>query len=222
MKKNAVIAIIVLVAIIVAVMFFLKDSKKAGAPESAGRGTTEDMPATGEKSAGESVIGSIKDAFSAGKKMQCTYTLDAGSQKTESTVMIDGERFRSTVKTPEGEMNVVFDGEAQYMWGTASGNEKVGFKMSQDCLEEFKKDLKDMPTSGGTGITRPEDITEGFDLAQNVSCRPAPMADFSIPTDIVFTDQCAVMKQSLDAIKNIQLPQGIELPQGIPGMPSGY
>lgn len=220
MKKNFIVIIAVFLVIIVGgAIFLLKSLKEAATPESGNMETLKNAPVTESGSAGDSVIGSIKDALNAGKKMQCAYTLDAGDQKTESVVMVDGKRFRSTVITPQGNMSVVFDGDTQYMWAENS-KDKTGFKMSQACLEEFKNSLpKDMPTTNNSGITTPEDITEGFDLAQNVSCRPAPMADFSIPTDITFTDQCAMMKQSLDALKNIQLPQGIELPAGISGMP---
>lgn len=210
MKKYLVIGIVVLVGIGAAV--FLSGSKKANAPAGTGDALTK-QGASEEKGTGvsESVVSSIKDALSLGKKMQCTYVGDGGDgQVVQSTVAIDGKRFRVSMSTPEGKTYVVSDGDMQYFW---TEKEKTGFKMSQSCLNEVQKSLpENMRTDTNLGTA--EDITKDFDTAKDVNCRPALSVDISVPSDVTFTDQCAMMKQSLDALKGIKLPEGVNIPSG--------
>jgi hypothetical protein len=60
----------------------------------------------------------------------------------------------------------------------------------------------------------PEDLQESFATAENVRCTPATSEDFSIPTDIVFTDQCEMLKNSMKALESMkgQLPAGMNIP----------
>ena len=57
---------------------------------------------------------------------------------------------------------------------------------------------------------------EFFENSTDVSCEPYSGADFSVPSDIVFTDQCEMLKNML---KNI--PAGANIPKGvnIPNLP---
>ncbi len=175
--------------------------------------TTKGMvptPAMEEKG----VVSSIKDAMGLGQKMQCTYVMNDGDKSIESKVVVDGKKFFSTTATGEMIVYALFDGENQYSWTSAS---KTGMQMSKACLEKMKESVKDMPTAPETPMT-PKDMQSAFDVAKNVKCEPAGSVDFALPKDVTFTDQCAMMEQSMQMMKDMKdkLPAGMT----VPGMPT--
>lgn len=209
MKKNLV-AVAIVLAILVAGAAFFISSKKAQSPAS--QQAAAPNGSTAEEDDG--AISSIRDAMGLGKKMQCTYA-DASDGKTlQSVVMIDGKRFKSVIDTPEGKMSIVFDGETQYVW---NDKDKSGFKMSQACLDDVEKSLPEN-LKNNESFGRLDDITEDFDTAQDVSCRPALSIDTSVPADISFVDQCEMMRQSLDVLKGMNLPDNVQ----VPNIPNQY
>lgn len=165
------------------------------------------MPVPGDT---KSVIGSIRDAMGLGTKMKCTYS-DKGGSGVFSTVFVDGQRFKFTTDANGTKMYGVFDGETQYMW--TAGKEQQGFKMTKACTDELAK-MAGQTEAGAASTATPQDFQESFDNAQNVRCEPAGSEDFSIPADITFVDQCAMLRDSMKALEGIkgQLPAGVKIP----------
>ncbi len=136
------------------------------------------------------MIASIKDAMSSGAAMSCTYAVGEEGKTYESTVMVQGEKFRADAVVSEMTTHVVFDGNDQYMWTEGT---KTGFKMSKACLDEMSKTVTSTENQGSPL----QDAKATFDAAKNVKCSPAGNIDLSVPTDITFTDQCAQMQESM-------------------------
>ncbi len=164
----------------------------------------------------DGLVSSIKDAMGFGKKMQCTFsTKTEKGDAFQSTLFVNGTVFKSVTEMGDMTAYGLFDGTDQYTWTTES---KEGYKMSKACMEEFRKLT---PSQESEPVSKPkiEDFDKQFDMAQNVNCIPALSADFDVPKDITFTDQCAMMKQTVEMMNQMkgQLPAGMQ----IPGMPSG-
>ncbi len=180
-----------------------------------------EAPTPGESSSevkkeGNGVISSIKDAMGLGKRMKCTYIAQDGKEKVESTIYVDGKKYMSVIDIAGKKTRSLFDGEMIYTW---VDGEKVGTKIGLDCMGNFEDsvpansaDDKEEPA----GVENPEDR---FEDAMNVNCTPAEAVDFSLPADIKFTDQCEVMKKTMDAVKDMKLPAGIEMPTNLPNIP---
>jgi hypothetical protein len=155
------------------------------------------------------MVSSIKDAMGLGTAMSCTYTMDSGGQTLESTVQVEGEKFRSESTIAGTKSYALSDGGTQYMWTSASNQ---GFKMSKECLEGMAA----MAPKGTTDSKMPsmEDAKAALDMAKNVKCSPASSADFTLPSDITFTDQCAMMKDSMKMMEQYKdkMPAGMTYP----------
>lgn len=203
-----IIAGVVAVGVVVAGIFFWQ--KSATEPTVMMESTqTVDVE---EKKADLGVVASIKDAMGLGKSMQCTYSVDAGGRNIQSTVMVNGDRYQSTTVMGDMTTYALFDGETQYMWTSAA---KTGTKMDKACLEEMKTVVKDMPaTNQEAALPNPVDAEAAFDAAKNVSCTPASSEMLAVPLDVTFTDQCEMMKQSMDMMKQMQdkMPQNMPVP----------
>lgn len=199
-------------------IFFWWQGKKATAPmmeqSQSVATTTEQTPSD----TGKSMVASIKDAMGLGKTMQCTYAGD-GDTTTSSTVVVAGQKFKSTTVTKDKTVYALFDGENQYTWMSDS---KQGMKMSKACLDKMKDTVKSMtPTEQSAA---PQDVSKTFDVAKNVACETAPSVDLTVPTDITFTDQCAMMEKSLQMMQEVKdkLPKGITIPNIPTGGPQPY
>ncbi|MFA9262203.1 MAG: hypothetical protein ACEQSB_02490 [Undibacterium sp.] len=196
-------------------LYWNSQSKEVAKEESAPQGAQAVTPT--EK---KGVASSIKEAMSLGEKMQCTYLMNEGDKAFESKVMVDGQKYASTTTIDNMTVYGFFDGETQYSWTSAA---KTGTKMSKSCMEKMTAAVKDMPTSTETPSNTPQDMEKAFDMAKNVKCEAAgtvAVADFSIPSDITFTDSCALMEQSLQMMKDVKekLPAGMT----VPNMPAAY
>ena len=210
MKRLLIVAfVLVLIAVVGLFVWKQSGSPKPG-KESVMKQETQGMP----KQAESTVIDSIKDAMGLGKAMQCTYMAD-GQASFKSSVIVNGDKFKSVTEVAGKKMYGLFDGEAQYVW---TEGESKGFKMSKGCLDELKANLPaGSDTNTGAGV---KDLSEGFDMAKNVTCEAAPSAsaDLSVPTDVMFADQCEMMRQSLEMMKNVQkqMPEGTKFPGTMP------
>lgn len=165
------------------------------------------------------VVSSIKDAMGLGKKLKCTYTTTEGGADVSSSVVLDGKKFKFTTTVNGERMQGVFDGQTQYLW--SSDKKMQGFKMDKSCIDGLTDIAEDL-SQNSTEQDIAKDYSEMFDMAQDVKCEAASGEDFSIPSDVMFLDQCEMMKQSAEMLKNLktQMPDGVKLPN-IPGMPTG-
>lgn len=166
------------------------------------------------------VVSSIKEAMGLGQKMQCTYAI--GDDKSmQAAVLVDGEKFKSTTTMKDMTVYGLFDGETQYTW---TDKEKQGSKMSKACLDKmaarFQAMSADASKKDSAATPSIQDLREGFDGLKDVQCQAASAVDFSLPEDISFVDQCAMIEQSMKMMNEMQdkLPAGMT----IPNMPAAY
>ncbi len=200
--------IIVVVVLIGAV--FVWQGKKAAVPtpDTAGEVTTETEERV--EDAGMNIVSSIKDAMGLGQAMQCTYATNENEGAT-STVVVQGEKFKSTTVMKDMTVYALFDGENQYTW---SSKDKQGMKMSKACVEKMTDTVKDMVPSTPSS-TQAQDVRDGFDMAKNVRCEAASDVDLSVPADVIFTDQCAMMEQSLKMMDQLKQQMPTDMPQSV-------
>lgn len=174
----------------------------AGCSHQAEKGISE-VPALlpEAENSGPGAVDSIADAMGLGRTMECTYKSGEGAQALESSVTVQGKKFRSTSLMNGVKSYALSDGEAIYIWSDASNQ---GMKMTQACLKDMEKNLP--PGSAGQV---PQDPEENFKMAKDVSCKEVGSGDFSVPAAVTFADQCALFQQSLEMMKNLpSVPQG--------------
>lgn len=197
--KKLVPVIIVLLVLVIGGWLFFSSKKTAVAPVEK---TSEEANTLTEEKTG--VISSIKDAMGLGKTMQCTYSGPEGT----STVYVDGEKFKTIAEASGSKMTVLFDGKTQYYWDNGT---KQGYSISIACLEEFNKSVPETKQEGSKQ-SQLEDFKSNLDTVDNAQCTEAKGIDFTVPTDVTFTDQCAMMKQAVQMMQGIKIPEGVNIP----------
>lgn len=127
---------------------------------------------------------SLLDLLSSGKNQQCTFKTVTSKSSTEGAFYIAGNKIRGDIKTTvDGkvqEINLIRDGEINYMWGSSLGN-NTGIKM-KISLEEVSKNQQ----------------TSGFIDPNNkldYNCMPwtTDASLFIPPTNIKFTDMTSLL-----------------------------
>lgn len=182
-----------------------KSSTDAGA-------NNANTPKTEQKSAASDVISSIADAMKSGKAMKCDYSIkDKDGNETKMSAYVDGKKYKSDFAAAGKITHMVFDGDATYSWREG---ENKGMKMTVACAEDLAKNAPKPASSADQNTPAPNENPDNhFDGATNVSCSPDKNVDFSIPSDVTFTDQCEMMK---NLQKNMPtLPSGV--PTSMPG-----
>lgn len=77
----------------------------------------------------------------------------------------------------------------------------------------MKELSKNLPKSNDQGQTNYESSDQLADNMMDISCQPSSLVDFSIPSDVTFTDTCEQMKKTMEQLQNIKgLPTGQGLP----------
>lgn len=158
-------------------------------------------------------VGEWIRGLSAGKRMECEYRM-MGGDGTETSVKMYAERdrYRTEVGTPQGKYISISDGKAVYSFLEGS---KEGMKMELDCMKDMAASLpkvEGMPER--ESFTSPE---EAIGNTPDISCREAGSVDVSVPSDIRFTDQCAMLKQQTELMKQYQ-GQIPPMPESVRGM----
>jgi hypothetical protein len=195
-----------LFAVIVATLVF----SGCGSQKAAETSPQKEVPVEVKTESG-SVISSIKDAMGLGKKMKCTYAVGTGDAKFESTAYIEGSKYKSSSIIAGKTAYAYFDGEVMYSWMDGA---KTGTKMTLACVNELKNSLPPGKEGDGSqGVKAPEDQ---FKDAVNTSCVPAVEAvELTLPSEVTFTDQCEVLRKTLDSMKNVKLPANVKLPDNV-------
>lgn len=174
MSKQAIIAGVVVIILILGAGFFLMRSKS---PK-----TENETASTSEKINSQAeTTGSIKGLLGAGKNVTCkiTYPDNSGS----GTIYVSGKKFSGdftmTVdgKTTQG--NMLSDGEFMYSWtGTA------GMK--------FKLDAVPSPSASASGQSQGADLDK--QVSMNCSNWNVDNSKFTPPADVKFTDFSQMMQ----------------------------
>jgi hypothetical protein len=154
---------------------------------------------------GKGLAGNLKDAMKRGVTMKCV----ADSADGHWVTYTNGKYSRTEGTTTDGhEMAIVINKEATYSWDKKT---KKGQKMDKKCMEEFQKNF------GGSAMAENAKGEEMFDNFTpesleaeeedgKLKCSPSTKADFSVPSDIQFTDQCQLMTKQMDKLKQ-QMPE---------------
>ncbi len=166
-------------------------------------------PKVEEKSPVSDVINSMKDAMLAGKTMKCDYTIKGADGKELTTSSyVNGKKYMTSMAVAGNIQHMIFDETAMYSW---TEGQKQGTKMTMACTQELAKNL---PPKADAAVPAPDPTGEKtFASATNVSCTPANNVDFSIPTEVTFSDQCEMMK---NLTKNIPKGMPANLPTSAP------
>lgn len=203
-----------MVIILIGLFFWWSGKNKSGQPESAKQERTTETETPKQQEKSESKIGGISDWLSSlagGKALTCTYKFDASGKDKDAEVKVSmmGKKYRSEFEVGGMKFASVFDGTTLYSW---SDIQKQGTKMDMNCMEQ----LKTQAPQGGDQNKQYEKSPEDFLKNQpNIQCEPSSGAtDFSVPSDVQFTDSCAMMQKSLEMMQQYKdkIPGG--LPQG--------
>lgn len=188
-------------------------------PDDTGSAMGEDAsmneaPDTGTLPGEGSLADSYRTLLGNGKQLSCTFSSDRpDGTSLEAKTFLDGEkRYKSVMNDPKlGMMTTLFDGSTLYSWSEGA---KTGTKMDISCLESLKETAgKNVPADT---YASNDDI---LDAAPDISCTEfSDAVDFSVPKNVSFTDQCAMMQDAqkmMEDVKNIS-PDGMVQ---IPAMP---
>jgi len=152
------------------------------------------------------VINSIKEAMKLGKTMKCTYEIKNQNEETKAVTYIDGKKYSTEVTIAGKKQKMVYDEKAMYSW---QEGKKQGIKMTNECTQKMEENVpKDNTKNENTSEFK---TNNNFDQAMDVKCEKVSSADFSVPKDIKFIDQCEMMKNIPTNIPN--------MPTDIPNMP---
>jgi len=152
---------------------------------------------------GKDMAGSLKDAMKKGVTMKCVSDTPDGHWVTYT----NGKYSKVEGKTADGhEMMIVINEDATYTWDKKT---KKGQKIDKKCMEEFEKSFGGSAMSEDAGEEMFDDFTpENLEVEEengNLKCSPSTEADFSVPSDVEFTDQCKLMTEQMNKLKQ-QMP----------------
>ncbi len=159
------------------------------------------------------VVSSIKDAMGLGKTMRCTYRIKDQNGESTVTTYVDGKKYATEMNIAGNKQRMVYNEEAMYTW---QEGQKQGMKMTKACTEEMDANI---PEDSESNEDIPEiDAEDAFDGAMDVKCEEVSNADFSIPNDVEFQDQCEMLKGIMKGLpQNMGGQNGVGGPNGIPG-----
>lgn len=184
--------------------------------DDAGSATSEDASVNENSDTGTlpgegTLVDSYRALLGNGKQLSCVFSTDRlDGTSLETKTFLDGEkRYKSMVSDPKlGTITTLFDGNAVYSWTEGA---KTGMKMDISCLDDVKKTA---------GKNAPNDTyasnDDMLDTAPDISCAESSEAtDFSVPSTISFTDQCAMMRDAqkmMESVKNASPDSAVNIP----------
>lgn len=139
------------------------------------------------------------------KKLDCKHLVkdEETLEQIETHTYVDGEKYKSITYTTDGDtLYSIFDGETFYFWSKKSGQ---GFKMAKTCAEQFGSGQQENDEDReGFELDTFKAISELFDEKGAINCVPTDYVDVSIPAEVVFADQCEMLKTQMEEIKRIE------------------
>jgi hypothetical protein len=146
----------------------------------------------------------LKNALAGGQTLECSYKMKNGDTASEIKGFMGGKKYKSTFTMKGEEYISVMDGETMYNW---SAKTKQGTKMNIACIQELGKNLPQSESQ------KPKSSEEIADDMTDINCQPASAVDFSLPSDVTFTDTCQQMRNSVQQMQQIRnIPNGNNLP----------
>lgn len=161
----------------------------------------KDLVETGKKMADEKqgFVGGLKDAMKRGVTMKCV----TDSADGHWVIYTNGKNTRTEGVTTDGhEMVILAKDKVVYTWDKKT---KKGQKIDKGCMDDFQKSMG-MDTSE---MMKEEDDFDDFtpekmeikEKEGSLKCTPSTKADFSVPSDVEFTDQCEMLKSQMSGLK---------------------
>ncbi len=161
----------------------------------------KELVETGKKMADEKqgLMGGLKDAMKRGVTMKCV----ADSADGHWVIYTNGKNTKTEGTTVDGhEMVILVKGKTIYTWNKKT---KKGEKIDKGCMDDFQKDMGIDSSAMTKGDKNFDDFTpekmEAKEKEGKLKCVPSTKADFSIPSDVQFTDQCAMLKKQMSGLK---------------------
>lgn len=208
MKKNRLVVLVVTVAGAMALAGCSKSAEPSGDQV---QGATQ---ATGQAQTQEQVSGGVADwvaGLTTGKKMQCEYPIGTDADKKYSVKMFAEQgRYRTETVMPTGMMITVLDGKTMYTWVDGT---KQGMKMDLECAKSLKDGLPQAGPAGKTEQQSYDTPEQAIGNIPNITCTEASGdVDLSVPSDVIFADQCEMLKSTLGKMKDMQgrLPDSVK------------
>lgn len=139
----------------------------------------------------------IGSSIEKGIAVECVNTLDSKQMKS----FIEKGNVRSEMTINGKKQIIVVKDGTTYSWYDGEEN---GQKMDKVCLDDLKKYSENMTDNK---VKQPEEkmiSVESLKKDENagkIKCSPTKNVDFSIPSNIKFIDQCQMVKQQMQQIK---------------------
>jgi len=149
-------------------------------------------------------IKSINDALKSGKKMVCTYKINRNNGKfDEYSIYIDSNKYltqellklnKQVIKTNQLFISDNTDNNIGtfYFWNEG---QKEGTKITTNCMKQ-KINNSQQENSFSTS-------TKEFNSAIDINCKESESINLSIPTDIIFNDQCDLYNNILKDVEEM-------------------
>jgi len=150
------------------------------------------------------MLGGLKDAMKNGVAMKCESTKD------DWVTYTNGKKMRSEGTEDGKKQNMLMIDGVTYTWEEGSA---TGMKIDSKCFEDMQADM-DLPDMSDEEFAEDEFTFEDLETeeeAGSVKCAPSTEADFSIPSDIKFEDQCKIMKEQMKGFEE-QMKNMPEIP----------
>jgi len=145
------------------------------------------------------LAGGLKDAIKKGITMKCVSDTADGHWVT----YIKGKNTRTDGTTADGhEMAILVKGKVIYTWDKKT---KKGQKVDQGCMDEFNKSMGNAISDAEEARPYEEFNPENMEIEEKggkLKCAPSTNADFSVPSDVHFDDQCAMLQKTMSGLKN--------------------
>lgn len=148
------------------------------------------------------ILNKLKSSLTSGKKMKCVYKIESDGNATEIISYMQGEKYRSEIAMGAIKTKSIFDGDVMYSWVEG---QKQGMKMTMDCMESLGNELNTPEDKNEEVLPKEGDeFVESLKDAKNLSCEDADDIDFSIPSDVEFTDQCEMLKSQQELLEKFK------------------
>jgi hypothetical protein len=134
------------------------------------------------------------------EKIECDYKIidDETKQQLKAKIYIEGDTYKSITWKSDEKLYSIFDGETFYGW---SQRTKEGHKMNNTCAQDFDDAVFEGENDGDYELDTFKTSKELFDEDVSVNCGETEYVDLTIPGDVVFVDQCALLKKQKDLIE---------------------
>ena len=162
-----------------------------------------------QPSSGVEKTSSLEEMFqriAQGEGVQCAYSIvdDTGKKNGTAKSWLKGGKHRLEVTTEDGTVVYnVSDGKTFYTWDS---KRKQGTKMTRECLESFASQYQqEGQQQEEAPPSVPSDPQEAMRNAPDIQCAPFDgEVDLSLPEDVHFVDQCALLQKQQDLLQQFQ------------------